>query len=534
MPSTRPINEGFFADVAKVVSNWGKQRKKNASDNSQMNALRSTSIARATQKLVFSFPVICSDAVSPDTAMMITKAVERNCTSMLQMLLTSMYLTGYNGADVISKFHTNMGMDMDLSDYIDKAAGIADDIKDAKNRASAVADLFKESYTEFEKAFKESLNSYYPESSFSEHSLNDFFVTEDYKGYTVHLTEATRRTLENGDDEEADRNRREAQKFANDTLKARKAAADATKAEYDAALAQKKYYDYDEDRRNARRDSLAKAADARTRAAQAKDKAEQERADRERRASDSMRKDVADLRKASSEAIKSRHDYLTKQLLPSDAQKANELQPTLMLIRYIVPNDKDGVADTQQEFIAGVKAHLTPIPSSEIIEQFGKYLANRLTNLQLAKATTGEIKFSQDLMAAVKDAKLDAKKDSLSTTSPIWRMLQARSAASGARRVAHARNTAAAITTLVITQQEVEIIQMDYDLDLMNPANAMKFMQTYNLLCFVIVDDSTDTARFLYDAEKFYSNYSYTSLERENKGNGLSERQIVNLIGHAH
>lgn len=442
-----PVNEAAgFKDVINFVKNIGtKTQQKRRSDDRAYAALRSSSIAKATQKLVFSFPVICSDAVSPETATMITKAIEKNCTSMLQMLLTSMYLTGYNGADVISRFHTNLGNDMDLIDYIDKAAGLVGDIGDAYNRASSTYHMFvnKES-AELRDEFLKSLNKHYPDSSFSEHSINDYFLSSNYRGYTAHLS-SLKEVYTNSNDKDFDK--------------------------------------------------------------------------------DKSRNDL--------DKIKTNHDLLTKQLLPTDAQKANELQPTLMLIRYAVPNDKSGVADVVQEFVAGVKAHLTPLPSAEIIEQFGKYLNSRVTNLQLVKATTGEINFSKDLMAAVKDAKLDAKKDSLSTTSPIWRMLQARSAASGARRVAHSRNTAAAITTLVITQQEADIIKMDYDLDLLNPANAMKFMQTYNLLCFVIVDDSTDTARFLYDAEKFYTSYSYTALEREVK-NGLSERSIVNLIGHAH
>ena len=53
-------------------------------------------------------------------------------------------------------------------------------------------------------------------------------------------------------------------------------------------------------------------------------------------------------------------------------------------------------------------------------------------------------------------------------------------------------------------------------------------LEQYNLLCLIIVDEQTQVARFLYDGEKYFQDYSFDMLERET-GDG-SYKKIVNLL----
>jgi hypothetical protein len=132
---------------------------------------------------------------------------------------------------------------------------------------------------------------------------------------------------------------------------------------------------------------------------------------------------------------------------------------------------------------------------------------------------------------AIDQAKIDAKNNSkLSKTSPIWRSLQARSTRSGMNRLMkkNRANDAGAITTLVITQEEANILKKEFDFDITLPTKAKFVMENYNLMCMIIVDEQVEVARFLMDGEKYWQNYSFGSLERET-GDG-SYKKIINLI----
>ena len=89
-------------------------------------------------------------------------------------------------------------------------------------------------------------------------------------------------------------------------------------------------------------------------------------------------------------------------------------------------------------------------------------------------------------------------------------------------------NDAAAITTLVVSQQLVNLIKKEYDVDLANVKTASMIMDSYNLLCLCIVDESMEVARFLYDGDSYYEDLSFNSLERET-GDG-SYKKVINLL----
>ena len=53
-------------------------------------------------------------------------------------------------------------------------------------------------------------------------------------------------------------------------------------------------------------------------------------------------------------------------------------------------------------------------------------------------------------------------------------------------------------------------------------------MESYNLMGLVIVDESVEVARFLFDGEKYFQDYSFGSLERETGDS--SYKKVINLI----
>jgi len=225
------------------------------------------------------------------------------------------------------------------------------------------------------------------------------------------------------------------------------------------------------------------------------------------------------------------HNLIIKQLDINNAQKINELVPSYIVIRFYA-DDKDNPGSVQ-EFIAGVKANLYPVSSEEVIEQIVG-LNNNSINNTFMKATTGESKFATDFLLATKQAKIDAIKNSKGSGNPIWRVLQGRAASNNVRNAALLRRSpAAAISTVVITDQEVDYLKMNYNIDITNPRRAIEFMRNYNLMCFVIVNEQTETARFLYDGDTSFINYSFSALDKDNR-NKESDRKIVNLVSSAY
>lgn len=482
---------GAFAAVYQGVKDFRKELAKAKSPTE----LKKSSIMRAQKDLVASFPVFCSDTVSPNVAMLVTKAVESNARTSLQLLLTASHLKGSNVMDVLGQFHTNMDNQMDMSDYMDYAAAAVRNANNYKVGGSAVraADSFFRmgSFGEAAKQeFLESCRHFYPESSTSERSLNDYIVSEGYGGYDV------REYM--GSDKYITEVKQGGNKKTN--------VDDATEEDWN-----KKIRD-DNDNAYMTQKDLAnlKMQQASLGISNAKNQLEREKL---------MHQIDNDMQNA-------RHNYITKQLLPTDVQKINELVPSLMVVRFAVDDEKS--VETVHEAVIGVKARLIAIPSEDVMEQIGNYKKGGINQLNLARATTKEIAFGKDFVAAIQDAKIEAKRDTLGNRSAIWRSLQGRSSSSNIRRLAHARNTAAAISTLVLTQPEADYIKTNYRVAIDTVNEATAFMAKFNFMGLVIVDEQAEIAKFIFDSDRYFTQYTLTALDRQTKS--MLDNQITNLI----
>jgi hypothetical protein len=89
------------------------------------------------------------------------------------------------------------------------------------------------------------------------------------------------------------------------------------------------------------------------------------------------------------------------------------------------------------------------------------------------------------------------------------------------------RNSSAAISTLVITQVEADAVKDDYNIDMNNPNVAAAFMDAYNLMALVIVDEQFEVAHFIYDGDSYFEDLSFSALQKEND---KSYKQVINLL----
>ena len=85
-----------------------------------------------------------------------------------------------------------------------------------------------------------------------------------------------------------------------------------------------------------------------------------------------------------------------------------------------------------------------------------------------------------------------------------------------------------AITSLVVTQDEADFLYKNYNIKIENIGTARNILQKYNLLSIVIVDESIEVVKFLFDGDDSFETLSFNNLERES-GDGMYKK-VINLM----
>lgn len=224
-------------------------------------------------------------------------------------------------------------------------------------------------------------------------------------------------------------------------------------------------------------------------------------------------------------------ETFTKQVMPSDIRKANELVPTMMVINYISVETGEAIP---VNMVIGVKAKLYSIDSEDIINRIS--VKNKDTNgfNSFIRASTREISFFRDFLFAIDKAKVDALSQSRKgSSSKIWKILERRSLKSKIRRTLGQTNDASAITTLLISQEEVEYLKKSESINIEDPKVIRPIMESYNFMGVCIADESMEISKFIFDTgEDIYEKIAFTSLEREAADN--SYKKVINLMSKMH
>ena len=182
--------------------------------------------------------------------------------------------------------------------------------------------------------------------------------------------------------------------------------------------------------------------------------------------------------------------------------------------------------------VIGVKCVIHYISSSEMMNRLVLKNTDRRGLLNFIRATTGEIQFFRDFLFAVDRAKIDAvAKSNKGSNSRIWKMLEIRANRAKMNTTARADNAAcAAITMLVISKAEVEIIKQHHRLDLSKASTMLSVMKGYNFIGVAVIDEVNEKVDFLYDdGTKNFETISFMSLERE-QGAGEYKKMINTLV----
>lgn len=456
MNDCRQLHETVVKDIVDVISDI-----KNFDQIDWINNRNSTgSIAKRASNLVLVFPVIVSNALSMETAMIINKAIERKCCSLLQILFSSMqFANSDNLIDYLRKFHTNLDLKsgMDLDEFL----GIMDKMVD-----EGTVIVNKEMY----ESIKEDMHNidYHLSTDFNPVSINDYKIVNNYFGESSVVCEADSRNLNTGIYDDKD-------------LIAAMNKSINNRVDKSITKAFKKGITVNNNMGGKDRNMSAKDAT----------------------------------------------DYFTKQLLDNDIKKANELMPTTMIVNFISASD-DGRDSERVTGIIGVKAKMYPVDSMDICNRLSSKIKDRNGLFNLVRASTREISFFKDLAFAIDKAKLDAVyMASDSNNARMFKVLERRAAKNRFSRLIK-KNDASAITSLVLSQYEVEYLkQMNINME--KSYNARSILEAYNLMDIVIADESLEIAKFIFDdGDGVYETLTFDALEKQSNDN--TYKKVVNLV----
>ena len=476
------------------------------------NAKRSfKSITNATKDLILTFPVMVSTDIEPDNAIMIAKAQEKKMASLLHILFTAISVGNNEDVyDYVRKFHSNASsMDGSLDTYADAL--------------DKLATTFGESYDQTLKIDKEVLNTVLEElkesnyvlpDDIKETSLESYKVIPSYrtgqKDMIIHEHRYDRRGNVSFDSE------RDAWAYIANSGFANN---------YDTSNIDTDYPDGstlpDGSISTRMHRANIRAAFAYVNTSSTPNETIQRRItqgpESEKMSPTDMAKYMADMTKAHNAVV-----------LNNEYKKANELQPTMMVVNFI-KKDKENRTNLQTAVI-GIKCKIYPINSADIVNRLSGKLQDKSFLTNFVRATTNEIAFFRDFLFAVDNAKIDAKSYGRNATSnKLWKVLERRSSKSKFRRSLKMYNDATAISTLVMSENDNEYLKKMYSIDMLDVNKARKIMDSFNFMCIVICNQSTEVASFLYDTgDDTYEMLPFSGLEREASDN--SYKKMVNLM----
>ncbi len=450
------------------------------------------SITSATKDLILTFPVMVSTDIDPQNAVMIAKAHEKKCASLLHILFTAICINSSEDVyDFVRKFHTNLGsMNGTFDDYVDSL--------------DKLGSIFDEGFKFTGTIDKTVLNTVLQELKESNYIMPDDIKESSISDYRI---------LPGSDSPmiiyEANGNKNRGRNNNNNN---RNNVANVN--------------NNNSNNINSNINSINKRID--------------DLSDTIGRKRDEINALTKDFIKYKSSSIKDREsmaktkesEYKTMAgtVFNTEYKKANELMPTMMVINFIQKGESDYNPIGNVTAVIGVKAKVYPVNSKDICDRISSKIADKNILNSFFRATTNEIAFFKDFLFAIDKAKLDALSyGNKSTSNKLWKVLERRSIKSKLRRSMKMYNDATAITTLVLSSEDAEYIKREHNVDIMNVNYARKLLDSYNLMCICVINEATENASFLYDTgDDNYEKLTFSNLEREASDN--SYKKIVNLL----
>lgn len=236
----------------------------------------------------------------------------------------------------------------------------------------------------------------------------------------------------------------------------------------------------------------------------------------------------ADSKRDENKSSKSKDDKPGSVKFDQDAKldKVNQQMPLMMKVNFI--SKATGRPITTSAYL-GIKCKLFDVAGLDIIQRIVSKNSSAISLFNFIRATSQEIGFWRDFVFALSKAKVDAISNARNgSSSKMWKALEQRATKSKLNQFFRQKNDATAITSLLVTTDEVEELKKNNDIDLSRSNVARKIMSDYNLLCIGIVDETTESVALIFDTgDDEYELVRFKSLKKDKD---MDAKQIVNLL----
>ena len=473
------IHETVIRDIVDTIKDGIDVTRDVASANK--GAAYANSLTKATKGLVMEFPVLISKANHIESAGIVAKAYEAKFVTLLHMAFVASNITNSReGLEYIKNFHTNLDSGkLSVDNFID----VMDSFVESSKTITA------DSYAKY-KAVTEDMKNlcFHFGEDINESSLNSYKVMNSYGNLKV---------------------------------------------------IQEKIYDPAKDLKVdqvVKAQNAINAADQREREAAEKKKKEEEKVDKDQAQIDRWDtqnkldndKNERDKQKHQMDILTQSQNLITNYIVPSDLKKANELVPTMMVVNFVY-KENENTEGIWRQMVIGVKAKLYEVEPMDVINKLiTKHIDSNIL-LKLVQVNTRQISFVKDFLFAIDSAKIDAlSRSKRGSTNKLFKVLERRALGSRVSKTLSMKDYCKAITSLVISQEEVEEL-LKNNIDVTNPKVIRNIMEQLNLISFAIIDESSESVRFIFDTgDDVYETIPLSKLEKEQK-DGMSKK-VINLM----
>ena len=495
--NTVTVESSVVKDITDIITDGIK-----ASDdffgfqNASPSISKASSLTKATSGLNLVFPVLVSNSLPIDTAISCSRAVERKAVSLLQIAFSAFDITNSRDAtEFIKNFHTNLKGKWGLDDFIDAMDSYA-----TENSL-----IPKENMNTFKSVLEDlrSISYYFPDD-IRESCINDYKVVDSVSGKKIIKEDLAEKKFDYQKERDKVLDNRH-----DDDMTYRKERDRVLDNRYKDDMTYRKERDEVKDNQYANDREYQKQ----------RDDLYDDRYSREEK-----RKQTRDNVQNAKDSI----EMINKQLLPYDIKKANEMVPSMIVVNFITV---EGDQQITRQVVLGVKAKMIAVDPQDVINKIVTKNVDNNIMLKFIKASTKEISFIKDFIFAIDNAKLTAISNSKhgSQTNRLLKVLERRALGGKVRKAFRMNNAYKAISTLVISKEEVDAIAKYNNIDVMNPRVMRKIMEDLNLMIFIVADESAEAVSMLLDTgDDNFETISYTHLERE--ASDGSSKKAINLM----
>ncbi len=211
------------------------------------------------------------------------------------------------------------------------------------------------------------------------------------------------------------------------------------------------------------------------------------------------------------------------EFLKSNDQMLMNAAPTVITATMVIDNDK-------RDFMIAIKSMCHVVPSTQMISMLVDAVQDNQLAFKIIKWSKGEQHFFRDFIFGISSARDNANnmKNAGAWTYALKRRKEASKAFVGGGA------PLSPISTLVVTEQEVEAVKAACGIDISKDEVAAKLIQDYFLLAFMIYNTQTKAVMTMIDSDKNrgFATTNINGLKAGNKKDtGLDAKDLIKLLG---